>query len=454
VDAREDLTQVSTGGIFDMTSFKGMMNPEMLEKSCIRCGRCMSVCPVYQTTFLEMDVARGRLAVLEKQKATQTGATDRLKDILSRCLLCGACADVCANSVDTTRCIQKGRRVLADTNMGDPVGRLLVKSLRRGGIPGEIINKGGALFESLCCKRIPEGSGLHLRFPLSFFAKRATVPAISWKPFLKSHVARRHRGRKKRVAFFVGCGANYLFPETAKALVDVFHMLGVSVEIPPEQGCCGLPAYVSGDTEKARELAEKNLRAFESLDVDAVITVCASCGGHIKQMEKLFKDDPVLERYTQISRRHQDAMTFLVEEGNLFSYLKVHSGDQPSEAQEKKRVSYHDPCHLRIAQGETVAPRTILSALPGVLFEEAPHEGRCCGHGGDFNLSHFDISMKILDRRMDDFKRVDPDVITTGCTGCLLQLQEGVGRLALGGKIRVCHPLVLVKEAMTKPRVL
>jgi glycolate oxidase iron-sulfur subunit len=301
----------------------------------------------------------------------------------------------------------------------------------------------------LFCKNIPESSGLHLRFPLSFFTKRITVPPIAWKPFLKGHVANQKKRHKGRVAFFVGCGANYLFPETARALEAVLDRLGISTVIPQDQGCCGLPAYVSGDTEKARALAEKNLEAFDRLDVDTLLTVCASCGGHIEQMGRLLKDDPVLGRYAQLSRKHQDAMTFLVEAWNLESHLMHHAGAF-LQGDKEKIITYHDPCHLRIAQGETTAPRAILEALPGATFKDAIHEGRCCGHGGDFNLTHFDISLKILDRRMKDFEQVDPDVITTGCTGCLLQLQEGIGRIGLAEKIRVCHPLVLVKEAIIK----
>ncbi|MBW1896856.1 MAG: 4Fe-4S dicluster domain-containing protein, partial [Deltaproteobacteria bacterium] len=72
------------------------------QNSCKRCGQCMSVCPIYQTTFREADVARGKLALLE---AIETGAIDwsiRLEEIVSRCLLCGACGEVCANRVETT----------------------------------------------------------------------------------------------------------------------------------------------------------------------------------------------------------------------------------------------------------------------------------------------------------------------------------------------------------------
>ena len=78
---------------------------------------------------------------------------------------------------------------------------------------------------------------------------------------------------------------------------------------------------------------------------------------------------------------------------------------------------------------------------------EASHPGQCCGHGGDFNLSHFDLSVKILDRRMRDFETVAPDAIVTGCTGCLLQFAEGASRKGLAGRVKICHPLVLIERS-------
>jgi glycolate oxidase iron-sulfur subunit len=134
------------------------------------------------------------------------------------------------------------------------------------------------------------------------------------------------------------------------------------------------------------------------------------------------------------------------------TYLKKQALAHAFQRKPLLRVAYHDPCHLRIGQGITEAPRRLLEAFPNVEFIEAPHPGQCCGHGGDFNLSHFDLSVKILDRRMEDFLKVEPDAIVTGCTGCLLQFEEGVSRQRLTGRVRVCHPLVLIDRAVASCR--
>jgi glycolate oxidase iron-sulfur subunit len=247
----------------------------------------------------------------------------------------------------------------------------------------------------------------------------------------------------------VGCGANYLFPDIAWALVRILGHMGATLVVPEDQICCGLPAYISGDTKTARKLAQKNIELFESLALDYILTVCASCGSHLKSLPSLFADDPSSHNAAaSMAQKHMDAMTFLVNQLGLEAYLKAVKPVESPKQTRPLRVAYHDPCHLRIGQGITRVPRRLLEAVPGLQLLEAPHPGQCCGHGGDFNLSHVNLSMNILDRRMEDFQKVKPDMIVTGCTGCLLQFAEGISRRGLAGTVEVCHPLVLVEKAI------
>jgi glycolate oxidase iron-sulfur subunit len=247
----------------------------------------------------------------------------------------------------------------------------------------------------------------------------------------------------------VGCGANYLFPEVAKALGRILDRLGISLIVPESQTCCGLPAHVSGDDTRAQQLARKNIEAFQSLDLDAILTVCASCGSHLTTLPALFDHDAAArDAASSLASKHLDAMTFLVDHLDILEYLYDFETAAGSQGSQVLQVAYHDPCHLRIGQGVTRAPRQLLQALPGVRLVEPAHPGRCCGHGGNFNLSHFSLSMNILERRVRDFEKVLPDRIVTGCTGCLLQFAEGISRHGLEGKVEVCHPLVLVDKAI------
>ncbi len=187
----------------------------------------MAVCPVYQITTREFDAPRGRLALLETM-ADAVGRSRRLEEIVSRCLMCGACAKVCANSVETTSVIQKGRDRVFEQGKGHRTSSLLADGIREEELSGKILAKGGALCQALFCKTIPETSGLHLRFPLRFFTQRQTVPPISWISFMREFQGKMvTAGGGKRVGFFVGCGANHLFPENAWSLVSILRKLGL-----------------------------------------------------------------------------------------------------------------------------------------------------------------------------------------------------------------------------------
>ena len=422
---------------------------EMGSNECKRCGQCMSVCPVYLTTFREDDVARGKLALLEGMEAGALTRTKRFEEILSRCLLCGACAHVCASRVQTNRIIQAGRQRLFERDKRRQTESALLKAVREGRLSARMLLKGGSLLQALACKKIPETSGLHLRFPLSYFTQRRTVPPIAWKSFLGAFRSEpRVEGEGPRIGFFVGCGANYLFPHVAWALVAILKRLGATPVVPQRQVCCGLPAYVAGDTRTARELGRKNIEVFAALEVDAILSVCASCGSQLTSLPSLFADDPeAWDAASSIATKHMDATAFLIDYLGFQQHL---TSLQPAKSEERRtlRVAYHDPCHLRIGQGITEAPRKLLGALPGVKLVETPHPEQCCGHGGDFNLSHFSLSMEILKRRVADLEKAQPDKIVTGCTGCLLQLGEGVSRSGLAGTVEVCHPLVLADRVI------
>lgn len=418
--------------------------------TCKRCGQCMSVCPVYQVTFQESDVARGKLALLESVETGSMNPSKRLANILSRCLLCGACSQICANQVQTTRIIQSGRNRLFRVEKGGEPRSALFRAIRDRRLSAKMLLKGGALLQALICKNIPETSGLHLRFPLSFFTQRSTIPPIARRPFLDGTQPEADAKKEsRRIGFFVGCGVNYLFPEIGRALTRILRLMRVRLIVPGDQVCCGLPAYVSGDTKSARDLAQRNIEAFNSLGLDAILTVCASCGSHLKTLPALFPDDSSSrDAASEMAQKHKDAMAFLVDHLGFETFVRTLQPGWPLKGPKPLLVAYHDPCHLRIGQGITNAPRRFLQALPGVRLAEAPHPGRCCGHGGEFNLSHFSLSMQMLDRRMADFEKVQPEIIATGCTGCLLQLSEGMSRMNLGGRVEIRHPLVLADQAI------
>ena len=168
--------------------------------------------------------------------------------------------------------------------------------------------------QSLFLKRIPEESGLRLRFPIPGLDSRRFIPPLADEFFLDRHNGWARAGKEKaRVGLFVGCVSNYLFPRISKSALDLFLRLGVSVFIPEKQRCCGLPAYGSGDEETPRSLARKNIEAFHEEGLEKIIAPCASCASMLKLEYPLLFDssDPFRRQVLDFSSRVTDASQFL-----------------------------------------------------------------------------------------------------------------------------------------------
>ena len=100
-------------------------------------------------------------------------------------------------------------------------------------------------------------------------------------------------------------------------------------------------------------------------------------------------------------------------------------------------ATYHDPCHASRGQGLTKEPREILQNIEGIEYREMPEADWCCGGAGSYALSHYDLSQKVLDRKMENLKKTDADLLVTSCPACMIQLSYGVRRHE--SKTRVCH---------------
>jgi glycolate oxidase iron-sulfur subunit len=418
-----------------------MSDFEKALKRCIRCGACMSVCPVYQTTRIETDAARGKLAVLAEVASGKLDLFSHVSKILSRCLSCGACSEVCANNVRPDSLIRLGRE-MDFARHGPRLSQRLLETITRNDLEQSRFIKSGMFLEKLLCKSVPESSGLYMRFPLSFFTERTSIPQISRRSFFEtcSPEERRAAGRL-RVGYFVGCGANYLFPEQGHALLGILRKMDISPFIPERQGCCGLMAQSAGDRQRAVSMARHAIDLFAETRLDYIITTCASCGAQLKAFPELFHTEAERERAEAFSDKVLDATDFLI---NVIEYDKTSQSSAQRQDRPLIRVVYHDPCHLRIKQKVMEAPRRLLSSIPGIELLEFSTPGQCCGHGGAFNLGNFPISMQILDRKMSEIEKLQPDKIVTGCTGCLLQFQQGIERIKIKKKIEVLHPLQLL----------
>ena len=206
--------------------------------------------------------------------------------------------------------------------------------------------------------------------------------------------------------------------------------------IPLDQKCCGLIAFASGDWRSTQELALWNIEAFEEFNPDTIITPCASCAATLKIFyPRLFKnrDADVQKSVERFSHKIMDLSQFLTTETEIISDLKKN----PLKKEKLPRITYHDPCHLNRTLGIHQAPREILKSLSSLAFVEMNNSCRCCGMGGTFNITHYDLSLNILKHKLDSLEEMGVEMVATSCSGCILQFMDGIHQRGLN--IRVMH---------------
>lgn len=412
---------------------RSLRDYENVIRECVKCGVCQAHCPAYRVDRREGSVARGKVALAAALLDGEVGLERQLVEDLSMCLMCGSCVAKCPNKVPTDEIVGAIRREITGDQGLTPLGRGVAALL---GSPGlmKLLGKGGAVVSPLFLKKVPESSGLRLRFPLTDMRDR-TVPRIAFRN-LFDRVKEFYPGEpgKPAIGFFAGCSITYLYPELGEQMVAILRRLGYAVFIPRNQRCCGIPALSTGNGRLMEDLAEGNLRAFAGRPVERIVTACASCHRGTHEYYAGMRGE-----FGGFAEKVVDFSVFLREDG-FFARLA---------AMEKRaarvRVTYHDPCHLK-TQGITREPRELLRALPQVDFVEMADADSCCGLGGTFSANHYAESMQIGARKVPGLQKSGAALVATACPGCIMQLQDIINHAGL--KMRAVHILELLAEAV------
>ncbi len=409
---------------------------------CSKCGFCQPTCPTYNATGLEQEVARGRNQIVRGIIEGDLEFTRDVKAALFNCLLCDACYTNCFPKIKTDQIITQARYEYIK-RFGQPqLQKYIFKTLLRS--PESMtrlvklvsFGKKTGLSGLVQVLRILGWFGRNLANAESLMA---SIPGT----FLREKIADRSfrpEKRRAKLAYFVGCGINYAHPDVGLATLEVFYSRGFEIEILPNV-CCGLPAYAYGDIESAKWFAEQNLRLMANSDADYIMTDCASCTSFLKEYEWLFADQPErAEEVKKIVARTKDATTILWESEEFARY----------NADTTRKVTFHEPCHLAHYLGEKTAPQAVLNNLPNAEFVELPESDYCCGGAGSYNIAHYELSMKILDRKMKNVESTGADILVTACPACMIQLDYGVRRQGLPTKVK--HITQLLQKQSEKTR--
>jgi L-lactate dehydrogenase complex protein LldE len=221
------------------------------------------------------------------------------------------------------------------------------------------------------------------------------------------------------VQLFITCLVDSFYPRTGEAIVDIFRRLGISVEFPQDQTCCGQPAFNAGLRDEARPLAEHTIRVFESTTGDIVMP-SGSCAHMLKHNYlELFADDPVwLPRAQALSNRVYEFTEYLVDKLGVIDLGARWDG----------LLTYHPSCHLLRGMNIDRQPRALLSNVRGAQVVDLPNAEECCGFGGVFSMEHPELSGEWLKRKIGNLEASQSPTLVLAEAGCLMHIAGGLHR--------------------------
>ncbi|MCJ7435638.1 MAG: (Fe-S)-binding protein [Anaerolineales bacterium] len=221
------------------------------------------------------------------------------------------------------------------------------------------------------------------------------------------------------IQLFVTCLVDSFHPKTGEAIVDIFRRLGISVEFPPDQTCCGQPAFNAGLRDEARPLAEHTIRVFESTTGDIVMP-SGSCAHMLKHNYlELFADDPVwLPRAQALAGRVYEFTEYLVDKLGVTDLGARWDG----------LLTYHPSCHLSRGMNIDRQPRALLANVRGAQIVDLPDAEECCGFGGVFSMEHPELSAEWLKRKIGKLEASQSPTLVLAEAGCLMHIAGGLHR--------------------------
>ncbi len=242
-----------------------------------------------------------------------------------------------------------------------------------------------------------------------------------YNPYMENHKDRTDwipsnikQNPNAKMIYFVGCTASYREKTIAINTAEILNRLQIDFKILKDEHCCGSPVYMTGQTEKAKLLAEANIKLFENEGIEKIITSCAGCYRTLK------------ETYPK-----KFGLEYGIEILHLPEFIqeKMENNEIQFENKIDMKLTYHDPCHLGRHMGVYEPPRDILKNIPGIELIEMPRNKQnawCCGSGGGVRSSFKDLSSFAAKERINEAKDTKAAGIVSCCPFCLNQFNANI----------------------------
>lgn len=237
-----------------------------------------------------------------------------------------------------------------------------------------------------------------------------------------------------KVALFVTCVVDQMWPAVGASTVEVLRRVGCAVEFDERQTCCGQPAFNTGYSAEARKLAERFIRMCEESEAEAIVSPSGSCTAMVHHYPALFdnaqeaqEDREWRRRARAVAERTFELSSFLVR------VLKV----EDVGARWTGRVTWHDACHALRDLNVHSEPRRLIGNVRETEFVELENADSCCGFGGTFSVKYPEISVAILDQKIEAIEKAGVQAVVSGDASCLMQIGGRLSRK--GSSVRAMH---------------
>ena len=421
-----------------------MQGPAVLEHEpdkldCIHCGICLSVCPTYLQLGSEVDSPRGRIYLIKAMEEGRISVdSPTFEKHMNLCLECRACETACPSGVRFSVMMNDARAAIRSAKKPSLGERLLRGFVFKTMLPSRrLLHLNFRLlrfYQRSGIQKLLRSSGILNLLPKRLLEMESLLPEVPPAPTYRLPETA-PKDQPRRVSFFEGCIMPELFGPVHEATVRVLQRNQVAVCSPPRQTCCGALHLHDGEREMARQLARRNVEAFERDGADFIVINAAGCGAMLKEYGHLLADDPVYaSRAQEFSRRVMDIAEYLDLIGldTRMGHLEV-------------KVTYDDPCHLLHGQGIKAAPRNLLRSIPGLQLVELREADRCCGSAGIYNLTHPEMSARIAEDKIAHIARTGASIVASGNPGCLMQINQALRAKNL--PVKAVHPIELLDQA-------
>jgi glycolate oxidase iron-sulfur subunit len=397
---------------------------------CVKCGLCLPHCPTYRKTQDEGDSPRGRIALMQALAEDRLPAQGRLTVHLDRCLACRACERACPSGVRYGELIDTARALIGPSR---PAGRTPLHD----GLLSWTAAGPGRLRRARRLLRLYQASGLRwlarrsgLLRGLGLERADALLPAMSSAPRRRREYYPPQGPERGRVALFAGCMTDLCTPTILDASIRLLTLAGYGVHLPSGQGCCGAMHLHAGDLAQAAALAQRNLSAFNALEVEAVLYTASGCGTTLREYAIAPGQKPAGKDFEAPVRDVTEFLAGIEWPADMVCVPLA------------RRAVIQDPCLQRNVLRDVTPPYRLLERIPGLAVSALPGNELCCGAAGTYMLDQPEMADALRADKLEALRGSGAEILVTSNIGCALHLAAGL-RLA-GIDVEVVHPVVLL----------